>query len=204
MGFWLFFWLYGQAVFGQIVFLQSLFSSSKYSGIVATLVYFGSDFFNFLITDDSTSRLSKILASLLPQVSLGQISVVFAEYECTGVGIDASTAAVVYQNYSFDTGLFMMVVSLILFTVIGLYFDNVLPVKYGTRKSPIFCCLPRSYKCCRGERQRRVDQAGEDSAVVDDDDEFEKMNVGENNYESPSLVCKRQEQFGDYLRIENL
>ena len=63
---WLFFWLYGQSVFGQIVFLQSLFTSSKYSGIVATLVYFGSDFFNFLITGDNTSRVAKIAASLLP------------------------------------------------------------------------------------------------------------------------------------------
>lgn len=68
---WLFFWLYGQSVFGQIVFLQSLFSSSKYSGIVSTLVYFGSDFFNFLIAGNDKSRASKLLASLLPQVSLG-------------------------------------------------------------------------------------------------------------------------------------
>ena len=29
-------------------------------------------------------------------------------------------------------------------------------------------------------------------------------NVGENNYESPPLVCRRLEQSGDYLRIENL
>ena len=68
---WLFFWLYGQSVFGQIVFLQSLFSSSKYSGIVSTLVYFGSDFFNFLIAGNDKSRATKLLASLLPQVSLG-------------------------------------------------------------------------------------------------------------------------------------
>ena len=39
---------------------------------------------------------------------------------------------------------------------------------------------------------------------VEEDDRFEMMNVGENNYESPSLVCKRQEQYGDYLRIEGL
>ena len=53
------------------MFLQSLFTSSKYSGIVATLIFFGSDFFNFLITGDDTTRTSKLLASILPQVSLG-------------------------------------------------------------------------------------------------------------------------------------
>ena len=152
---WLFFWLYGQSVFGQIVFLQSLFTNSKYSGIVATLVYFGSDFFNFAISSSDTTRAAKLLASILPQVSLGQISVVFAEYECTGVGIDTSTAAVVYENYSFDTGLGMMLFSLVFFVLFGLYLDNVLPVKYGKRKHPCFCVLPRSYKCCRGEKKRK-------------------------------------------------
>ena len=37
----LYMWLYGEAVFGEIVFLQSWFSTSKYSGIVGSLVYFG-------------------------------------------------------------------------------------------------------------------------------------------------------------------
>ena len=77
----------------------------------------------------------------------------FAEYECTGVGIDGSTAAVIYQNYSFDTSLVMMVVSLFVFAILGLYLDNVLPVKYGRRKSPIFCFLPSTYGCCRGGRR---------------------------------------------------
>ena len=129
---------------------------------------------------------------------------VFAEYECTGVGINGSTSAVIYQNYSFNTALVMMVASLIASMTLGLYLDNVLPVKFGSRKSPIFCCLPSSYKCCREERQRRVQTGEEAMDAVEDDDEFESMNVGENNYEPPTLVSKRQEQFGDYLRIENL
>ena len=33
---------YAQAVFGQIVFLAALFESSKYSGLVGTLIYFSS------------------------------------------------------------------------------------------------------------------------------------------------------------------
>ena len=205
---WLFFWLYGESVFGQIVFLQSLFSASKYAGIVSTLVYFGSDFFNFAISNDGTSRAVKILASILPQVASGQTAVVFAEYEGTGVGIDWSTAGVVYQNYSFDTGLWMMCVSLVAFTMLGLYLDAVLPSKFGKRKSPIFCLLPRSYKCCRRERRRaQVQQTGDDvlpDSSEGQDDAFEMANVGAANYEAPPLVCRRQEQYGDFLRIEGL
>ena len=127
----------------------------------------------------------------------------FAEYECTGVGIDRSTAAVLYLNYSFDTALWTFILSGVIFFTLGLYLDNTLPVKYGNRKSPIFCCLPKTYKCCRQERVRKV-QTGEEYSMEEENDDFEMRNVGENNYEHPSLVAKRQEQFGEYLRIEGL
>ena len=48
---WIFFWLYGEAVFGQIIFLQSLFSGSKYAGIVATVLYFAAVLVNHLVDD---------------------------------------------------------------------------------------------------------------------------------------------------------
>lgn len=35
------FFLYAQAIFGQIVFLSAFFESSKYSGLIGTLIYFG-------------------------------------------------------------------------------------------------------------------------------------------------------------------
>ena len=53
---WIFFWLYGEAVFGQIIFLQSMFTGSKYAGIVATVVYFCGVLCNTLVNDDDTTR----------------------------------------------------------------------------------------------------------------------------------------------------
>ena len=44
----------------------------------------------------------------------------------------------VYQNYKFQTGLVMMVISLFIFSFIGLYLDNVLPSAFGLRKSWYF------------------------------------------------------------------
>ena len=93
---WLFFWLYGQAVFGQIIFLQSMFTGSKYAGIVATVVYFCGVLINTLVNDQDTTRGQKLGASLLPQIALMQGSTVFANYEGTGAGIDRETAAVMY------------------------------------------------------------------------------------------------------------
>ena len=67
---WLFFWLYGEAVFGQIIFLQSMFSGSKYAGIVSTIIYFSGVLIDKLVQGDGITRMSKLLASLLPQVAL--------------------------------------------------------------------------------------------------------------------------------------
>ncbi len=69
---WLFFWLYGQAVFGQIIFLQSMFTGSKYAGIVSTIIYFSGVLVNKAILSDDVTRMQKLIASLLPQVAIMQ------------------------------------------------------------------------------------------------------------------------------------
>ena len=63
---WLFMWLYGEAIFGQIVFLQSWFSTSKYSGIVASLVYFGGQLVEYPVQTGNAPYGAKLLFSLVP------------------------------------------------------------------------------------------------------------------------------------------
>ena len=78
-----------------------------------------------------------------------QGSAVFAEYEGTGVGLDASSVSIIYYQYSFNTALYMMIVDFFLFTFIGLYLDKVIPSEFGQRLSPVFCCMPSFYGCCK-------------------------------------------------------
>ena len=65
-----------------------MFTGSKYAGIVSTILYFCGVLVDKVIAGDDITRSSKLLASLLPQVALMQGSVVFANYEGTGVGLD--------------------------------------------------------------------------------------------------------------------
>ncbi len=118
-------------MFGQIVFLQSMFTGSKYAGIVSTIIYFCGVLVNKAILDDDVTRMQKLFASLLPQVAVMQGSAVFANYEGTGVGLTSSTSAVLYQEYSFDTALVMLLLDFVLFFVLGLYLDKVLPSSFG-------------------------------------------------------------------------
>lgn len=170
---WIFFFLYGEAVFGQIIFLQSMFTSSKYAGIVSTVIYFCGVLVNKAILGDGISRMTKMFASLLPQVAVMQGSVVFANYEGTGVGLNVSTSAVIYQNYSFDSALLMLFVDFILFFALGLYLDKVIPSDFGQRLGPCFLCTPSYYRCCRRQRRRGEFQAAgglESEALIEQDD----------------------------------
>jgi ATP-binding cassette subfamily A (ABC1) protein 1 len=84
---------------------------------------------------------------------------VYANYECTGIGLNASTAKVVYNNYSFATALGMMGVSAIVFTVLGLYLDKVIPSKWGKSQHPCFCVAPKFWGCGGKARRERMNSA---------------------------------------------
>ena len=196
-------------MFGQIIFLQSMFNGSKYAGIVSTIIYFCGVLVNKVVSGEGVTRMSKLLASLLPQVALMQGSVVFANYEGTGVGLSSSTSSVIFDNYSFDSALWMLLIDFVLFFLLGLYLDKVIPSDFGQRSSPVFCCTPSYYRCCRRQRRRGVQallDANNESASAhfDDADAFESTQMPERNYEAPPVICKRLEASNEFLKIENL
>ena len=146
----LYFWLFGEAIFGQIVLLQALFQKSKYAGITSTIVYFGFVFFNFPVQSATASPTSKYIASIVPQVANFQMGVVFAGYEGTGVGLTSTTAHEAFDNYKFSAGLWMLFFGFVFFSLIGLYLDSVLPSEFGTKSHPCFCFKRSSYdSCCK-------------------------------------------------------
>ena len=130
---WLFIWLYGLAIFAQIVFLQSIFKNTKYASIASSLIYFsGVIAYNFVKGDgNDISRASKLIASIMPQVALIEGSIILAEYEGNGIGIDSSTAAIEFNDYSFDTALYMLLLDFFIFLFLGLYMDKVLSFGSG-------------------------------------------------------------------------
>ena len=134
-----------------------------------------------------------------------QGSVVFANYEGTGVGLNMSTSAVIFQEYSFNTALFMLLLDFILFFTLGLYMDKIIPSAFGQRLSPCFLCTPSYYRCCRrSHRSGEVDPNNQ--ALIDGQyaDIFESAQMPENNYEAPPVICKRLEASNEFLKIENL
>jgi hypothetical protein len=115
---------------------------------VATLVYFSAALIGTFLKADDVSQGEKVFASIVPQAAIQQGSIVYANFECTGVGLNSDTATWLYNDYSVYIALTMMTASFFIFTLLGLYLDKVIPSTYGMSRSPYFC-LTASYWGCR-------------------------------------------------------
>lgn len=68
-------------------------------------------------------------------------------FEAVGIGMNFDNIDVVYQNYTFKNGFWMLLLDFVLYTSIGIYLDNVMPRESGMQK-PIsfgFSYLRASY-----------------------------------------------------------
>ena len=75
------------------------------------------------------------------------------------VGLKFSNVTETINNYTFATGLVMLVVSFFVFTLLAFYMDAVLPRTYGERRG---CCFCITCCCRRGHQQVDEDQFNEE------------------------------------------
>lgn len=195
----LYMWLFGESIFGQIVFFQALFSRAKYAGLVSVLIFFMLLFINLPIATAGSTGLKAIL-SLFPQVTCQQMAVIWADFETSQLGVNSQTAKSVINNYSFNEGLWMYVPGLLVFLLLGLYLDQVLPKEYGTKRHPCFMFLPSTYTgCCKkgGDDDDESGEAQERRSTLlrkdhDDGGGMEVRNLKPENYEPVAAEVARQ------------
>ena len=95
------------------------------------------------------------------------------------MGLTESTVAIVFQNYSFNTALFMLFLDFFIFLLLGLYLDKILAFGFGYRLNPFFPCMPSYYKscCCKNSvtKGSRYLYSEHNDTLEEDDDKFERM-----------------------------
>ena len=111
----------------------------------------------------------------------------------TGDGLElGGNSSFLYQNYSFTAGMLFLAADAFIYTLLGIYLDQVLPSDYGVPKPWNFCC-----KC---KKRRRI--ITEDMQPLNDDE----MNLVSNpsNFEPVADALKRQEGLGECLKVRGL
>jgi hypothetical protein len=163
---------------------------------------------NVAVGDPTVKQGPKSLASLLTTVAISLGCNNLGQFEVSGVGLQGNNLKTVYQNYSIQGCLIVMVISLVLFFLIGLWLDNILPSAYGLRKSFCFCCLP-SFWCNAGSRRKYRETARKGSKIdaengLEDETYFEAKYMDRKNYEPVAKDLQRLEHDKKVLRVQDL
>jgi L-cystine uptake protein TcyP (sodium:dicarboxylate symporter family) len=81
----------------------------------------------------------KVLISLTPTACMKETFKVIAGYELNAMATGLYDMHRNYQNFSIMLGFIMFFLSFAVFNILGLYFEAVMPSKYGKRSHPCFC-----------------------------------------------------------------
>jgi len=177
-----FFLLFGFAVLSFGFFVSTFFYHSRIASITATMLYFASFMISDLVEDPTTSESAKLGASILPTVAGGLSTMTIGAYENARRNLGFSNASDKVKNYRFSMGLMMLAVDIVVYILLGLYFDNVLPSPSGVRK-PFYYFLTKQYWTGKYEEQvKPVEKKEMLASQIKEDDVlypnkyFEKVN----------------------------
>lgn len=162
--------LFSASVVGFSFFVASFFSRAKLSAIVgpialfATLlprwIFFGSNRFE--------ATRGKYIASILPCTAFAFGADIISDYEYAEKGINSSN--VDDGDYSFQTTLNFLFLDAILFGVLGLYLEQIIPRTYGVAEKWYFCLQPQFWRRLIG-KVSNIDKSDQSVSVSVSSDE---------------------------------
>ena len=145
----LFFFLFAMSTFAFCWLLSVFFSRSQVATTFAALLFLALFFPYFAVQSESTSRAAKTLACLSAQVCFGLGAVVIQKLESEANGINKATAGISVDNWSYNATIGMFCADFVIYLLLALYFQQVVPSEWGTHQKWWFCVQPRWW-CPKG------------------------------------------------------
>lgn len=190
--FFFFFFSLSVLAFGYLI--SSLFSRARTGSFTGIVLFFLMYFISSALTP-STNLGSKSAACLLSPVALALGVDQLAKAESTGIGINFGNANELVDNFTFNTCIGFLILDLLLYTILGLYFDRVLPKEFGTTEKWYFPISRAYWRGLRG-KQKIMAAAELDARGV--------PTVSNDHVEPVSADLSNQEQNGDALVIKDI
>ncbi|KAH9679354.1 ABC transporter A family member 1 [Citrus sinensis] len=128
-----YFFSFGLSAITLSFFISTFFARAKTAVAVGTLSFLGAFFPYYTVNDEAVPMVLKVIASLLSPTAFALGSVNFADYERAHVGLRWSNMWRASSGVNFLVCLLMMLLDTLLYGVIGLYLDKVLPKENGVR-----------------------------------------------------------------------
>ena len=168
------------------------------------MFFFLSAFLTVAVDKRNIGEGVKNLTSLLPSVSIQLAGNNLLFFEGSGTGLNWNNINETYKNYKFGTALWSNVISFFIFTILGLYLENVLPTAAGIRK-PFWFPFTKSFWF--GSTHRNQDIEGEGNKIGHSSDEAgieDNIQIDLTNFEEIPEQLKRKEDENEYLKILGL
>ncbi|POM60255.1 ABC Superfamily, partial [Phytophthora palmivora] len=194
----LFFFLFSLSVLAYGFMISTIFSKARVGAFVGMVVFFLMYFVSAAFTTE-TAENQKTAGCILSPVALSLGVTVLSNLEATGTGVNFSNASVLSDNFRFTTALLMFAIDTVVYTLLGLYFDKVVPRDHGTTLKWYFPVSPSYWRSRRKAREAKLDldhpsEALLDSVSVDVNDNFEPVNA----------ELREQERQGEVLAVQRL
>ena len=134
---WVFFWLFTMSyiAFGYLV--QAFFDKAMTGGIVGMVLSFAMFVVKLAVITPDTPYGQQLLLCLLAPTAFAQGINLIATYEKNEEALDFGSMYDDVDNFTFGSTLLMLLIDIVVYTVLGAYFDEILPKQFGIqRKSP--------------------------------------------------------------------
>ena len=173
--------LYTFSLMFHALLLTTFFSRTKTAVVAGVFLIFIEYLLIQLVDKESVAYSSKAGASLSPIIAMSLASDLFLELEATETGINFDTVSVMFNNYNVETAIVFFLISSVMFFVLFLYFEQVFPNEFGTKKSPFF------FIQCLFRRKKRKNELYDIEIVPRSPGECDKILMTENNDEEKSF-----------------
>jgi len=171
----LFAWLmlFAAAAISYGLLITSFFTRAKTAATVGSILFYSTSYLKYLATPATPTMTLRAL-SLLPPVAFELGADLVAAMESQQVGATWTNAGSAYHNYSLLESAAMLALDAVLFFILFLYLDQVLPREVGLQRPWYFPLLPSYWKECVGKAPApRVQAVAEDvpesNALVEQD-----------------------------------
>ena len=126
--------LFGTSVFGLIYIFQVCINRSAMAIILSIMIYFIMFFVSSAVTDEKISNGSKMAASLFPPTCLQLGFLTISIFETSRIYVTSDNINYKYLNFSINDMFIMLFVDSLLYLLIGLYLEQILPKEYGVTR----------------------------------------------------------------------
>ncbi|CAK4248260.1 unnamed protein product [Aphanomyces euteiches] len=187
-----FFLLFSWSVLSFGYMISSIFSKSRTGTYIGMIGFFAMYLITAAFTDTSTAK-SKVIACIFSPAAMTFGIQSLAQSEGNGVGIASGNASEEINNFKFTSALAMLLFDTVLYTLLGLYFERVVPKDYGVTEKWYFLVSPSYW---RRKFSKKVPASANDNGVV--------VEIENDNIEAVGADLQRQERNGEALQIRNL